>query len=128
MTEVKSATTNAGPEVSLNKSELSLDVDASKGQTATDEFVIDNVGKGILKYTMSAATQSATKSASAANNVVPGKLVPARNSITALSLSSNPVVTADYQKEDYPKTITYTDMTDVYIGDNDLSVPNAEAQ
>ena len=128
MTEVKSATTNAGPEVSLNKSELSLDVDASKGQTATDEFVIDNVGKGILKYTMSAATQSATISASAANNVVPGKLVPARNSITALSLSSNPVVTADYQKEDYPKTITYTDMTDVYIGDNDLSVPNAEAQ
>lgn len=128
MTEVKSATTNAGPEVSLNKSELSLDVDASKGQTATDEFVIDNVGKGILKYTMSAATQSATISASAANNVVPGKLVPARNSITALSLSSNPVVTADYQKEDYPKTITYTDLTGVYIGDNDLSVPNAEAQ
>lgn len=128
MTEVKSATTNAGPEVSLNKSELSLDVDASKGQTATDEFVIDNVGKGILKYTMSAATQSATISASAANNVVPGKLVPARNSITALSLSSNPVVTADYQKEDYPRTITYTDLTGVYIGDNDLSVPNAEAQ
>lgn len=128
MTEVKSATTNAGPEVSLNKSELSLDVDASKGQTATDEFVIDNVGKGILKYTMSAATQSTTISASAANNVVPGKLVPARNSITALSLSSNPVVTADYQKEDYPKTITYTDLTGVYIGDNDLSVPNAEAQ
>ncbi len=128
MTEVKSATTNAGPEVSLNKSELSLDVDASKGQTATDEFVIDNIGKGILKYTMSAATQSATISASAANNVVPGKLVPARNSITALSLSSNPVVTADYQKEDYPKTITYTDLTGVYIGDNDLSVPNAEAQ
>ena len=128
MTEVKSATTNAGPEVSLNKSELSLDVDASKGQTATDEFFIDNVGKGILKYTMSAATQSATISASAANNVVPGKLVPARNSITALSLSSNPVVTADYQKEDYPKTITYTDLTGVYIGDNDLSVPNAEAQ
>lgn len=128
MTEVKSATTNAGPEVSLNKSELSLDVDALKGQTATDEFVIDNVGKGILKYTMSAATQSATISASAANNVVPGKLVPARNSITALSLSSNPVVTADYQKEDYPKTITYTDLTGVYIGDNDLSVPNAEAQ
>lgn len=128
MTEVKSATTNAGPEVSLNKSELSLDVDASKGQTATDEFVINNVGKGILKYTMSAATQSATISASAANNVVPGKLVPARNSITALSLSSNPVVTADYQKEDYPKTITYTDLTGVYIGDNDLSVPNAEAQ
>ena len=128
MTEVKSATTNAGPEVSLNKSELSLDVDASKGQTATDEFVIDNVGKGILKYTMSTATQSATISASAANNVVPGKLVPARNSITALSLSSNPVVTADYQKEDYPKTITYTDLTGVYIGDNDLSVPNAEAQ
>lgn len=128
MTEVKSATTNAGPEVSLNKPELSLDVDASKGQTATDEFVIDNVGKGILKYTMSAATQSATISASAANNVVPGKLVPARNSITALSLSSNPVVTADYQKEDYPKTITYTDLTGVYIGDNDLSVPNAEAQ
>lgn len=128
MTEVKSATTNAGPEVSLNKSELSLDVDASKGQTATDEFIIDNVGKGILKYTMSAATQSATISASAANNVVPGKLVPARNSITALSLSSNPVVTADYQKEDYPKTITYTDLTGVYIGDNDLSVPNAEAQ
>ncbi|MEJ8767963.1 S8 family serine peptidase [Prevotella sp. HCN-7019] len=128
MTEVKSATTNAGPEVSLNKSELSLDVDASKGQTATDEFVIDNVGKGILKYTMSAATQSATISASAANNVVPGKLVPARNSITALSLSSNPIVTADYQKEDYPKTITYTDLTGVYIGDNDLSVPNAEAQ
>lgn len=128
MTEVKSATTNAGPEVGLNKSELSLDVDASKGQTATDEFVIDNVGKGILKYTMSAATQSATISASAANNVVPGKLVPARNSITALSLSSNPVVTADYQKEDYPKTITYTDLTGVYIGDNDLSVPNAEAQ
>lgn len=128
MTEVKSATTNAGPEVSLSKDNVSLAVNAAEGQTASDHFDINNIGKGILKYTMSAATQTATISASSAHNAVPGKLVPARNSVTALSLSPAPVVSADYKKEDYPKTLTYTDMTGVYIGDDDLSLPNAEAQ
>lgn len=128
MSEVKSATTNDGPEVSLSKSDLSLDINASEGLTATDQFVINNIGKGILKYTMSAATQSTAISASSANNVVPGRLVPARSSITALSLSPSPVVSADYKKEDFPKTITYTDMTGVHIGEDNLSLPNAEAQ
>lgn len=128
MTEVKSATTNAGPEVNLSKETLTLAVNAADGQTASDEFTINNIGKGILKYTMSAATESATIAASSVHNAIPGKLVPARNSVTALSLSPTPVVSADYHKEDYPKTLTYTDMTGVYIGDNDLSLPNAEAQ
>lgn len=125
---VKSATTNAGPEVSLDKSELLLDIDASKGHTASDAFTINNIGKGMLKYTMSAATQSAAISPSSNRDIVPGKLVPARNTVTAYSAEKYQIVSAEYKQNDYPKTLAYTDMAGVYVGDNDLNLPNAQAQ
>lgn len=129
LSAVKQATTNAGPEVTLSKTTLSLNVDATASQTATDEFVIDNTGLGMLKYDMSAATaKTPTISSSSAAKVTPGKIVPARNSVEAFSVSPNPVVSADYQKEDYPKNLAYTSTVMFYIGDNDLTLSNAEAQ
>lgn len=127
--EVKTARTNAGPEVTLSKDQLELNVSAGESQTATDEFVINNVGEGILKYNLSAATQSNPSiSLSSLSKVTPGKLVPARNTVTMSSVSRYPVVSADYKAEDYPVNLAYTNDTYFYIGDSNTSLPNAAAQ
>lgn len=129
LSEVITAKTNAGPEVTLSKTSLSLNVDASASQTATDEFTINNVGEGILKYTMSAATAKAPSiTTSALNKVTPGKIVPASKTVEAYSVNEYPVVSADYMKDDYPVNFTYMRGLSAYIGDSDLEMPNAQAQ
>lgn len=129
LSEVKQSTTNAGPEVKLSKTSLNLNIDATAAQTATDEFVIENIGQGLLKYGMSAATAKApTISTSSAAKPVPGKVVPARQGVEAFSVSPNPVVSADYHKEDYPKNFSYTNFVRFFIGDSDQALTNAEAQ
>lgn len=129
MSEVMTATTNAGPKVSLSKNTLTLTVDATKSQMATDEFTINNTGEGILRYNLSAATQSVNNPVTASmRNVTPGKIVPARNTVMASAVSEYPVVSADYKKEDYPKNIAYTNSATFHIGESDTSLPNAAAQ
>lgn len=45
-----------------------------------------------------------------------------------LLCKSEPRSQRDYQKEDYPKNLAYTSTVMFYIGDNDLTLSNAEAQ
>lgn len=129
MSPVKSATTNEGPEISLDKTELSLNVDAANGSVATDQLTINNIGKGILEYSLSANTVSEQISTSALTAPSPGRIVPASKSVQAYSAVTNyPVVTADYVQEDFPKEMTYSNGIYYYIGDSDTSKPNALAQ
>lgn len=128
VSEVKSAKTNAGPKVSLSTKTVSMTEDAAAGTPASANFVINNDGAGMLKYTMSAATVSASLSTSSVNKATPGKVVSPKSSIIATAVSENPVVTADFMQGDYPKNLTYSNGLSAYVGDNDLEKPNAEAQ
>ena len=49
LSEVKKATTNAGPKVPFDKTSLELAVDATKGKVAQGDFTIANNGEGLLK-------------------------------------------------------------------------------
>ncbi len=128
LSEVKSATTNAGPKVSVDKNTVSLNVDATSGSTATDEFTIKNDGEGLLRYSMSANTVKAVATTSSKGNPVPGKIVSQHGNVVAQAISKYPVVTADYNAQDYPKNFTYSQYLTTYIGDDDTEKPNAGAQ
>lgn len=129
MSPVQSATTNEGPEVSFDKTTLSLNVDASKGAVGQDQLTINNVGKGMLEYSLSASTVSASLTTMANEKPVPGRLVPAKKGVEAYAaVSGYPVVTADYMQEDFPKEITYSEGILYYIGDSNRENPNALAQ
>lgn len=129
MSPVMSATTNEGPEVNIDKTALNLDVDASQGGTGQDQLTINNVGKGILEYNITAATVGANISTQSVTSPVPGRIVPAGKGISAYSsVSKFPVVTADYVQEDYPKEMTYSRKLFYYIGDDDQTKTNSLAQ
>ena len=129
MSPVKSATTNEGPEVSYDKTVLNLNVDAAQGGVGEDRFTINNIGKGILEYSLSAATVNSYISTSALTAPSPGRLVPASKGVEAYAaVSDYPVVTADYEQEDFPKELTWSKGIFYYIGDNDQTKSNALAQ
>ncbi len=128
LSPVKSATTNEGPKVELDKNSLTLAIDATSSKTAQGEFTITNNGLGVLKWNLSAATTKFTVSSYGVSSPNPGRIVPASGDYTAQSVSNYPVVAADYKKEDYPKTIVYSPTTTVYLGESDKTLPNAMAQ
>ncbi len=128
LSSVKSATTNEGPKMSIDKTSLTLTVDAGTSKTASDAFTITNDGLGILKYKLSAATANISISTYGKPSPNPGRIAPATAKMTGKSVSLYPVVTADYHVEDYPKQIVYAPVTTVYLGESDTSLPNAMAQ
>lgn len=125
LSPVKEATTNAGPEVTLSKTQI--DLATNNGEITSDELVINNVGEGILKYTLSAATKSASVT-NYGRGAKPGRIVPFNGAVTFENVSEYPVVSSEYEKEDYPQTLTYARVTGAYVGESDLTLPNAQAQ
>lgn len=128
LSPIQSATTNAGPVISFDKTSLSMTIDATSSTTASDEFVISNTGAGVLKYSISAATKSVSISRSSRNEVSPGNVVPFSGSVAMKKASSNTVVSSDYYAGDYPKEMAWTSGIYAYIGESDTSKPNALAQ
>ena len=129
MSPVKSATTNAGPKVGLDKTTLSMAVDATKSNTASASFNIKNEGEGVLKYQLTTATTSATMSTSSRQTAPsPGQVVPFSGTMRSEAVKSNAVATSDYQAADWPDTLKYWSYVRSYIGDTDTKVPNAMAQ
>ena len=129
LSEVKTFTTNEGPAAELDKTSLSLNVDAAQGDAATDRFTIRNVGKGILEYNLTASTVSASLSTSSNSAPSPGRIVTAGKKISAYAAVSDfPVVTADFVTEDYPKKMTWSEGIHYYIGDDAPQSTNALAQ
>ena len=126
---VKDATTNAGPKVDVDKTAVSMTVDASKAPTAEASFCIKNVGEGMLKYQLAAATTRATMSTnSRAQKPLPGQVVPFSGIVAPTLAKSNALATSDYKKEDWPVSLTYSDQIYSYIGESDKKLPNALAQ
>ncbi len=128
---VKSATTNAGPKMELNKTSLNIALDATQSLVAQDAFVISNTDEGLLKWSATANTVSVKASSNLTANDVrrPGKVVAYNGKISAIPASAAyPVVSADYFTENYPETLSYYSTIAAYLGDSDLSLTNSCAQ
>lgn len=131
LSQVKEFTTNAGPETQFDKTSLSLNVDATQGDVATDQFIIKNVGEGILKYNLTASTVSASISTNSNSNSAPspGRVVSAGKKISAYAaMTDYPVVTSDFVTEDYPKEMTWSEGIFYNVGDDAPQSTNALAQ
>ena len=126
---VKDATTNVGPKVEVDKTSVTMTVDASKAPTGEASFNIKNAGEGMLKYQLTAATTRTTMSASArAQKPSPGQVVPFSGTVAPMLANANAVVTSDYKMEDWPKSLTYSNGIYSYLGESDKKLPNALAQ
>ena len=128
MSPVKSATTNAGPKVALDKTALTMNLDATKSNVAEGSFNVSNKGEGVLKYELTAATKSASYVTYSKNNPTPGKVVGFAGKMTASVATSHTVVSADYQAEQYPDTVTYSNGIYSYLGEDDTEKSNSLAQ
>ena len=126
---VKSFTTNEGPKVDFSKTTLTLNVDAAHGGVGKDEFSINNTGKGILEYSLSANTVSVPVSTMSNSAPSPGRVVTSGKKISAFSaVSDYPVVSAEYMAEDYPKEMSWSNGIFYNVGDDNAKSTNALAQ
>lgn len=129
LSEVKSFTTNEGPKVDFSKTTLTLNVDAEQGGVGKDEFSINNTGKGILEYSLSANTVSVPASTMSNSAPSPGRVVASGKKISAFAaVSDYPVVSAEYQAEDYPKEMAWSKGIFYNVGDDTAQSTNALAQ
>lgn len=129
LSEVKSFTTNEGPKVDFSKTTLTLDVDAEQGGVGKDEFSINNTGKGILEYSLSANTVSVPASTMSNSAPSPGRVIASGKKISAFAaVSDYPVVSAEYQAEDYPKNMSWSKGIFYNVGDDAAQSTNALAQ
>ncbi len=126
LSAIKSATTNAGPKMELDKNSLSITIDANTSNIGSTSFVISNTDKGLLKWESMKRTVSVYPSAVV--KPIPGKQVAQRGFISALASTRNNVVSSEYVTEDYPINLTYAESVAAYIGESDLSVSNSIAQ
>lgn len=127
LSEVMETQTNAGPTMTLGETALSFTANAADGGKGATQFTIKNEGLGILKYNITTSTAPNTFF-STNGKVSPGKIVPFTGMMAATSVEQHSVVSADYRADDYPKTISNSEGIYRYIGETDLSLPNALAQ
>lgn len=125
MSEIKSATTNAGPEIEIAEQSLSMTSTGSEA-IARATFTIGNKGEGLLKWSASKRTVSAMPQ-SVARPVI-GRLSPYKGKIGGQRLKTYSKAIADYEVSDYPQEISYNSLLYAYIGDMDTSLPNSMAQ
>ena len=127
LSPVKSATTNAGPKMELDKKSLKIVVDASASTVGSDQFTISNTDEGLLKWKSSARTVS-VKPASLAKRPMPGELSAFNGRLSVEPYDRKSIVSADFVAEDFPKEIKYSDgINFAYIGEMDTELPNSEA-
>ncbi len=126
---VMQATTNAGPVAKVSTSTVTMNIAGATSPTATGSFDIANTGEGLLKYELTHATKKvsyAMRSTSGA--VMPGRIVPFTGQMETESVAAHEVVSADYNAEEWPKTLAYYQSLLGYIGESDTELPNAMAQ
>lgn len=128
LSEVKKATTNAGPKVQLDKTSLELAVDATKGKVAQGDFTIANNGEGLLKYSLAAATVKVSASAYALSAPKPGLVVPYNGRMGVEKAVNHRLVAADFQADAWPQEMRWTNDIYAYLGDTDPKKSNALAQ
>ena len=132
LSEVVSATTNAGPKMTVDKTSLSMTIDASSSFEGGATFNIGNDDEGLLKWEGKIATKSFTAATKSVSNTRPviGALSTTKTKlgITPHASKASEFVTSDYKAEDYPMTLKYFKEYWASIGESDKSLPNSEAQ
>lgn len=133
LSAVVSATTNAGPLMTVDKTSLTMTIDASSSLESSAAFNISNNDEGLLKWVGKIATKSVTIATKSVGNTRPVIGTP---STTKTKLGITPhaastaseFVTSDYIAEDYPQNFKYFKEYWASIGESDKSLPNSQAQ
>lgn len=132
LSEVVTSTTNAGPKMTVDKTSLSLTIDASTSLEGSVAFNIGNDDEGLLKWEGKIATKSFSASTQSVGSTRPmiGTLSTTKTKlgITPHASKASEVVTADYKVEDYPQSLKFFKEYWASIGESDKSLPNSEAQ
>ena len=132
LSPVVSATTNAGPLMTVDKSSLTMTIDAASSLSGSAIFNIGNNDEGLLKWSGKIATKTytpATKSLSG-NLSAPGVIGKLKSRIGAelYANTSEKFNTADFSATDYPISLQYYSEYWASIGEEDKSLPNSQAQ
>lgn len=125
LSEVKEVTTNAGPDMTVDKTRLTMASTAATPK-ATAEFTIGNDDDGILNWSAWKRTLSVTP-ASVIRPVI-GHTGPYSGKMAGNRIMPMSTVPADYNASEYPVEISYYDQIYAYIGDSDRTLPNSMAQ
>ncbi|TGX83156.1 choice-of-anchor D domain-containing protein [Palleniella muris] len=122
---VKSVTTNAGPKLSVDETELSMATDEAN-PVATSRLTINNEAEGVLKWEATHRTVSAQMKSA---RPMPGKVVPFAGKLSMKEASRRAVAAApEYNADEYPKNMTWSEQLYAMIGETDKSLPNSMAQ
>ena len=125
LSKVVTASTNAGPNMSVDKASLTIGV--SNGAVTPGKFTITNDADGRLKWDFTTRTKSAVISA----NSLVRMNAPYKGNVglqKAPASRASAFVAADYEQADYPKQFKYFDAIEAFIGEMDASLPNSMAQ
>lgn len=130
LSPVISATTNAGPKMTVDKTSLTMTIDAASSLVGTTVFNIGNDDEGLLKWEGKIATKSVTIATKSLNKKpvagISGRLT---SRIGATPYAANEKIsTDDYIKADYPINFSYFKEYWASIGESDKSLPNSQAQ
>ena len=124
LSPVKEITTNAGPQIVVDSFGVNL-TSQEGAPVATASFNIGNEGEGLLKWTATKRTVSASP-ASVVRPMV-ANTGSYRGKPAGMKVAARATVDS-YEADDYPSEIQYFDDIFAYIGDNDRSLPNSMAQ
>lgn len=128
LSPVVSATTNAGPKMTIDKSSISLTVKAGVASAVT--FNVGNQDEGLLKWNGLARTTQQTISTRALNNrpLVPS-VKPFNGKLSSEKATTYAVVRGEgFHQDEYPVEMAYFDAYYASIGETDTSLPNSAAQ
>lgn len=128
LSPVVKTTTNAGSRMTLDTTSLNLDI---TGASATPKatFTIANADAGLLKWAVAARTTKSQISLASVGG--PANISHSYNgTIGSARPEVLPRVAAyeEFHQADYPKTFSNATSIYAYIGDSDMSLPNAMAQ
>ncbi len=128
LSPVVSVTTNAGPKMTVDKSSLSLTVNAASSLVASGTFTIGNSDEGLLKWSGLARTTQSTISTSG-KSPMPGVVTENSRKLAIMPFAANEKFsTADFNAKDYPKEFKYFNQYYASIGDSDPTLSNSQAQ
>ena len=120
LSEVVSASTNAGPHMTVSTTEIDL----SKGPAT---FTIGNEDEGLLRWSYRANTAKFSPRYYSAST--PYNIKPFSGKLQGEHVKHYSVIrTDDYKADEYPKDIAYYDFIFAHIGENDKNLPNSMAQ
>lgn len=122
---VKETRTNAGPEITVAESSVTLKANAAN-PLATGHITIGNNAEGLLKW--SAAKRSVPTSMFS-GRVTPGNMGSWKGRLGVQRAALAPVAArAEYNADEYPRTLSYYNELWAMIGEDDKTLPNSMAQ